>query len=526
MFKKRLIEVFLMISFGCCLLICIGIGLYSKKQMEYSEERTAHINENILPRLRMVSELKASVLKLRSYQLELIQASSLSPEAEQRLLAEIKQLLNAKNNMEILIEEKNEIDLFKSIARDIDKYKETVMLFIDNFKKSDKDSATLEVFVSRGLFQEMEQNIQQMQKLYTTQVDTSIKDNKKESEETFSNIFLVLIISTVFVTIIAFMANKLVQYVITTRISSTTQTIEAQVDDLSELQVLFGDLSQKLKSISESVRDSLTSTTAATSEITMTVKQNTQISKNGHKLSLEAVEEAQRGLEAMDQLSTNLKLISHETTNLGKNAENGYEEMEQIIGMIQEIQQKTQVINDIVFQTKLLSFNASVEAARAGEAGKGFSVVAEEVGNLAVLSGNSAKEISDILQTNNAKISQIILQNKQKINGGITEVKTVVEKGLNTSSKTSQSLQEMFRRIENVAHIQTEILESSQQQSDAIQQIVDDFKATKTSSDVMFTVSESITDRSKQLSVITRSLLDSANFLKLLSRTRKDKKST
>lgn len=224
----------------------------------------------------------------------------------------------------------------------------------------------------------------------------------------------------------------------------------------------------------------------------------------------------------MDQLSRNLKLISHETTNLGKNAETGYEEMEQIIGMIQEIQQKTQVINDIVFQTKLLYFNTSVEAPRAGEAGKGFSVVAEEVGNLAVLSGNSAKEISDILQTNNAKISQIILQNKQKLNGGISEVKSFVEKGLITSTKTSQSIQEMFRRIENVAHIQTEILESSQQQSDAIQQIVDDFKSTKTSSDVMFTVSEWITDQSKQLSVITKSLLDSANFLKLLSSARKE----
>jgi len=40
-------------------------------------------------------------------------------------------------------------------------------------------------------------------------------------------------------------------------------------------------------------------------------------------------------------------------------------------------------MNDIVFQTKLLSFNASVEAARAGIHGKGFAVVADEVGNLA-----------------------------------------------------------------------------------------------------------------------------------------------
>ena len=59
-------------------------------------------------------------------------------------------------------------------------------------------------------------------------------------------------------------------------------------------------------------------------------------------------------------------------------------EIQEIVKVIAEIGNKTKVINDIVFQTKLLSFNASVEAARAGENGKGFAVVAEEVGKLRV----------------------------------------------------------------------------------------------------------------------------------------------
>jgi methyl-accepting chemotaxis protein len=73
------------------------------------------------------------------------------------------------------------------------------------------------------------------------------------------------------------------------------------------------------------------------------------------------------------------------------------EELRIIINIISDISEKTKVINDIVFQTRLLSFNASVEAARAGEHGKGFAVVAEEIGKLASVSGNSAKEINDIL---------------------------------------------------------------------------------------------------------------------------------
>ena len=79
----------------------------------------------------------------------------------------------------------------------------------------------------------------------------------------------------------------------------------------------------------------------------------------------------------------------------------------EILGYIKSIEEKTKVINDIVFQTKLLSFNASVEAARAGEQGKGFAVVAEEVGNLATMSGTSAEEISKLLESSISHIESI-----------------------------------------------------------------------------------------------------------------------
>ena len=65
---------------------------------------------------------------------------------------------------------------------------------------------------------------------------------------------------------------------------------------------------------------------------------------------------------------------------IGLSRRNGYNirSLPKVLEIIKTIEDKTKVINDIVFQTKLLSFNASVEAARAGEAGKGFAVVASK----------------------------------------------------------------------------------------------------------------------------------------------------
>lgn len=52
---------------------------------------------------------------------------------------------------------------------------------------------------------------------------------------------------------------------------------------------------------------------------------------------------------------------------MARTVENGNQRLNEIVGLIKEISDKTKVINEIVFQTRLLSFNASVEAARAGD---------------------------------------------------------------------------------------------------------------------------------------------------------------
>ena len=125
---------------------------------------------------------------------------------------------------------------------------------------------------------------------------------------------------------------------------------------------------------------SVEQTSSSVEEISAMVQNNVSETQNSQVISKTVNEQ-------MNDLKVAMKEIEESNVHI--------EELSEVIG---EIASKTKIIDDIVFQTKLLSFNASVEAERAGEHGRGFAVVAQEVGNLAQMSGKAALEISQIVK--------------------------------------------------------------------------------------------------------------------------------
>jgi methyl-accepting chemotaxis protein len=133
-------------------------------------------------------------------------------------------------------------------------------------------------------------------------------------------------------------------------------------------------------------------------------------------------------------------------------------ELKELISFFKEIENKTQVINSIVFQTKLLSFNASVEAARAGEHGKGFSVVAEEVGKLAQMSGGAAHEINDLLvsgtERSNTILEKSISQAQQsfkRIVDGVAESESHIKRCLEVFEEIANGLKHTVDEVSKIA---------------------------------------------------------------------------
>lgn len=215
----------------------------------------------------------------------------------------------------------------------------------------------------------------------------------------------------------------------------------------------------------------LQETTAAIEETSAMISKNAENAKISTEVSEQSQETASRGQGAVSEMLNSIGEISNSNNEIMSQIEDSNREISEIVKVISEIGNKTKVINDIVFQTKLLSFNASVEAARAGEHGKGFAVVAEEVGNLAQMSGNAAKEISEMLDSSIRKVEMIVQNTQSKVGSLVQNGKEKVSAGTETAKRSSEILEQIVANVGRVSSLVSEISVASQEQAKGISEI-------------------------------------------------------
>jgi methyl-accepting chemotaxis protein len=242
-------------------------------------------------------------------------------------------------------------------------------------------------------------------------------------------------------------------------------------DQVSSAATQIASASEELSQATAEQAASLQETSASIEEISSMINANTENAKQSAKASGESLVNAEKGKVVVGQMMKAIDNISTSNNSIMDQINESNKEMESIINVIGEIGTKTKVINDIVFQTKLLSFNASVEAARAGENGKGFAVVAEEVGNLAAMSGAAAIEISSMLDNSIKKVEDIVKNSKEKIGKLVTDGKINVETGTRVAGECGEVLNEIVSSVENVSKLVTEISSASQEQAQGVQEI-------------------------------------------------------
>lgn len=215
----------------------------------------------------------------------------------------------------------------------------------------------------------------------------------------------------------------------------------------------------------------LEETSASVEEINSMISTNSENAKDSARISEQSLESVEKGKVIVTQMINAIEEINTSNNGIANQVNESNKDIQEIVKVIAEIGNKTKVINDIVFQTKLLSFNASVEAARAGEQGKGFAVVAEEVGNLAAMSGAAAQEISTMLNESIQKVEGIVKNSKEKIERLVNDGKLKVDAGTKIANECGDVLNEIVTSVANVSRMTTEISTASQEQAQGVHEI-------------------------------------------------------
>lgn len=236
---------------------------------------------------------------------------------------------------------------------------------------------------------------------------------------------------------------------ITFKISKIANALAMNAHQSSEVSNQLGRASDNVSSASTEQAAAIQETMASMSEINAMVAKTSDVSAQTRIKTDQLADHSETSSAKMQSLASYMEELKQSRERLAKIGE-----------IIDGINRKTQVVNNIVFKTQLLSVNASIEAARAGQHGKGFAVVAQEVSSLANLSGNAADEFTQMLESSKSHVASIV----NEIAGLIDRGERISVEALGSFEKIKESIQEVNRDIQIIS-------EASAQQNIGISQV-------------------------------------------------------
>ena len=192
----------------------------------------------------------------------------------------------------------------------------------------------------------------------------------------------------------------------------------------------------------------LEETSSSLEELTVAVKHNAESAREADGLAVNASSVAQRGGEAMRGVARTITDISASSKKIAD-----------IIG----------VIDQIAFQTNILSLNAAVEAARAGEQGKGFAVVASEVRTLAQRSSLAAKEIKALIADSAGRVAAGV----SEVEGAgktMSDIVTAVRHLSEINATIAVASREQLKGLEHIGSAVTHLDSTTQQNAALVEQ--------------------------------------------------------
>lgn len=215
---------------------------------------------------------------------------------------------------------------------------------------------------------------------------------------------------------------------------------------------------QGIASAANSQAASLEETAASLEEITANITNNTQT----------AIKMASFGNKVKESITLGQDLANKTALS-----------MEDINSQTSAINEAITVIDQIAFQTNILSLNAAVEAATAGEAGKGFAVVAGEVRTLASRSAEAAKQIKNLVENAQRKtqegkdIASNMIKGYTELNENISITLDLIQNVTTASKEQSTGMIQINDAVNNLDQITQQNAQNASEANEIAQQTLD-----------------------------------------------------
>lgn len=466
--KAKILSGFMIMCFGLSLVAFTGY--YALEEVVSTYAKLANIS---VPNLGHISGMRNRGRQIHSESIKLALYQD-QPEETKKALTSLTAAL--KRYDEIALEKlqetivDGEAEVYKVIEEKYLPVKNTATKIIELFNSDDSDKFS----GIRALLIPFEDAVREHQSALLQLDDFHVETGSRWQEEsnTLSHklkitLIVVSLVTLIFAIFLAITISRNINKIlieVANQLQSTSERVAASSEQVSKASLT---LTEGTTEQAEALHETVASTNeiaAMTEKTSDNARESLKRAELSQVASTKSQESLEQMLRAISEISDSNKAINHQINQ-------GNAGIQEIVDLILEIGQKTKLIDDIVFQTKLLSFNVSVEAARAGEHGKGFAVVAEEMSNLADMSGRASKEISEMLNTTTQKALNIVEGNRTNVDKLIEVGNQKLHSGVEVAHSCKEALGEIIFYVNEMCTMIKETSHSTQEQARGVAEI-------------------------------------------------------